>query len=286
MTLYISATKAAAMASNGNENNPLVTRFNHGQSSGATLSSDDGVLADGALANAVSGSTADRWRPDVFGTNVTFRVTKAAAYTCSFMGVCGHNIATYGGSIRPQYSTDGGSTWLNCDSMGAETPTTNENIGFYFSDIDAADFRINITGLTAGDGVTVAVVYIGRGMQFDQRFFSGFAPPIAPTNVDLIPNVSAGGNFLKSDYRTRGISYEFGVRHLTQDWVRGVGSSFPAFQENFNQGEPFFMAWRPTDYPDDLAYCWRDGPEMIATNMGVRGYMEVAGRVRAYDDKS
>lgn len=286
MTLTISSTQASAIAADGETNNPLVTWIDSVNRSGTTLASGTGVLTDGALANAANWSTADFWRPDITSTSTTYRITRSADFTVNFMGVAAHNLANFGASARPQYSTDGGSTWLACDGIAATAITSNENIGFYFSNIEAADFRLSFSGLTAGDAVRVGVVYIGRALQFPRRMFAGVPPPLEPTIIDIQSNVTEGANFVATNYQSRGITMPLNIRLMDQDYIRGTGSAFPDFRRWFNQGKPFFMAWRPTAYPDDLIYGWREGDPLVPVNMGVKGYAEASSLIRAYDDKS
>lgn len=286
MTLTISSTKASALASAGEANNPLVTWIDNVNRDGTTLSSSTGVLADGALANAANGGTHDFWRPNITTTSTTYNITRASNATINFMAVAAHNLANFGASLRPQYSTDGGSTWLACDGIAATAVSSNEVQAFYFSNIDAQDFRLSVSGLTSGDAVRVGVVFMGRALQFPNRMWSGFPPPLAPTIVDTESNVTEGGNYVSTNYKERGIVMPFNLRLMNQDFIRGTGSAFPTFQQVFNRNQPFFMHWRPTAYPADIVYCWRSGEPIIPTNSGVKGYTEFSSSVRAYNDKS
>lgn len=286
MSLTISSGQAAAMALAGEENTPLVTWQDQTSRSGTTITSNRGTETDGALANAASGSTADFWIPTTTAnTSVNFLINRSAAFPVNFIGIAAHTLADLGTTLTPEYSTDGGSTWTGLGVSAS--PTTAENIGFYFEAVTAADWRLRITGYTAGDFVAVGVISFARAFQFPQRMvYGGFAPPLEPTSVELVSNVTEGSNYIKSAVARRGIALgPVQMTHLTPDFVRGNGSAFPAFRRAFNNGEPFFFAWRPTDY-EDLAYCWRAGGEIVPTTMGLRSYMQFAMNMDAYDDKS
>jgi hypothetical protein len=264
-------------------NYPFVAYDNQAARPSSTLSSPQAVLTDGALANAVSGTTYDYWLPNITATSASYTVTLNSSRTLSFAGVAGHNISTLGGTVKIQRSTDGGATWSDAGA-GDHTPTDNSPIAFRMINgvTNAADkWRVNITGLTAGDPLYVAVIFIGDDITFPLGLNGGFAPPIYPNEVGLQSNVSVGGNLLGSSVIAQGTKLSAQMTYMTPDFVRSTLSGFiPAF----NQGTPFFFGWRPTTFNTDLRYCWRDGETIMPSNSGGRDFMAFNMSMRAYED--
>lgn len=274
------SARATALASAGQTENPFAAWNN--QAATATLSSGDGVLTDGALANAVSGTTYDYWLPNVAGTATTFQVTFPTARTISFVGIAAHNLFTLGASVLVQRSTAGsGGPWSDAGA-GTITPTDNSPIGFRMvtSGNDAADWRIRVTGLTASAPLYVGVAFFGNDMVFPRRFYKDFAPNIKPTEVQLQSNVSVGGNLLGNSIVAQGSTLSAQIRNLDPSFVRG---EMLEFIPHFNAGKGFFFAWRPNTYGQDLAYAWRDGATLRPVNSGPRNYMSIEMPMRVYE---
>jgi hypothetical protein len=110
-----------------------------------------------------------------------------------------------------------------------------------------------------------------------QRGLYGGHSPINLSRVTVSrSNRSEGGQFLgryivRSGFKT---SAEWG--HLTASWYR---ENFDPFVESATQ-YPFFFAWRPETFPDEVAYCWTDG-DIQPANMGIKTLMSVGININA-----
>lgn len=248
----------------------------------ATITSSRPVLTDGALENAISGTTYDYWLPDVAGAQVSYNVQFTTARRFTFAAIVGHNLGTLGGTVRVRRSTDGGATWSDAGA-GEITPTNDEPIGFRMIDNasnNAADWQFYFAGLTAGDPLYVAGLFFGKEKIFPVGVYSGFAPPIYPTEVQLQSNVSNGGNLLGSSVIAQGTSLSAKFPFLSPSFVR---TDLATFIPSFNQGNPFWFAWRPDTFTSDLRYCWRDGAAAVPVNEGGLDYMSLPLSMRAYE---
>jgi len=279
MTIAISTARDSALTGAGEENNPFFAWEN--LAVGETLGGTS-TVSGGAASNAVNGNTRSYWLPDVTGTTARFRVTFATARTLSCVGIAAHNIADYAGNVSVQRSTDGGSVWSDAGA-GTVSPDDNAAIVFRMVDTgaDAADWRINIGGLTIGDDIAIGVAFFGDEIIMPQRFYQGYAPVITPTEVDLQSNVSVGANLLGTSVVKRGSRLSASFSHVSPTFIRGA--DWLAFQAAFNDGNPAFFAWRPEKYPDDVHYIWRDGEVIRPNNSGPRDLMDVSVDARAYE---
>jgi hypothetical protein len=280
MTILISAARAAELAAAGQTNNPFVAWDNLAAT--ATVQSGNTSKPDGALTNAITGTTFDYWRPNVTGTTVQFRITLPVALSISFVGVAAHNLASLGASAQVQRSTNSGSTWTT-GGVAATPIADNGPVAFRMATTgnDALDWRVNITGLTSGADLYAGVIFFGFDLVIPTRLYSGYSPAIVPTEVQLQSNVSVGGNLLGSQIIGQGSTLAAGLRYLTPGFVRGA--SWLSFMRHYNAGKGLFFAWRPATFADDVHYCWREGAALRPSNMGVRDYMACDLNMRAYD---
>jgi len=278
MSIVTSAARTTAL--DGQVNNPFVAWDNLAAT--ATLGGT-ATLADGGRSNAVTGTTYDYWLPNVTATTAQFQVTFGSAIAISFASIAAHNLFTLGASVSLQRSTNGGANWSDAGG-GVHTPTDNTPIAFRVvtTGADAADWRFNVTGLTASDPLYIGVAFFGNDLVIPQRLYQGFTPVIVPTEVQLQSNVSVGGNLLGSSVIAEGSTLSLGIDHLTPAFIRGA--LFKSFMTAFNRGGGFFVAWRPSDYAQDIHYAWRDGAVIRPTNSGPRDFMSFGIAARVYSE--
>lgn len=161
-------------------------------------------------------------------------------------------------------------------------PEADDPLAWYFADTSGAAFRFRFYSTAGAPGaVGVGVAFIGAVMTMDRPFYQGYAPIIRPTEVELQSNVSAGGHLLGSAVVKRGSRLQMDFANLSDSFVRG--DDFAGFMEHFNEGGAAFVAWRPTKYPDDLHYFWRDGATIRPTNSGPKALMGLTIEGRVYE---
>lgn len=276
MTLAIESTVASALASAGTSNNPLIAWYNNGAVSGTHSTGTGTQVAAAAL--AFTGTTYDAWICSPATGIATLETDLGSATSITFGAVAAHNIATVGGTVSIQYSTNGGSTWNDCGA-GTVTPTDNQAIGWYFDTTIARDWRVLVTGAT--DDVEIAVAFIGTVLTTSRRIYQGYRPALTPTNIALQANVSEGGNLLGSAVVRTGSTAQASLSNVEPSFFRGA--AWLGFQRHFNTGGGFFWAWRPTKY-GDFHYAWREGAVLAPTNSGPRDLMAAQFGMRLHDD--
>ena len=274
MTVLIGPNKAAELATNGTSNNPIV----FWESLSGTLSTATGTEVESAALSA-TGTTYDPWIASPSGGTAALQIVFASAQSLNAVAIAAHNIGTIGATVRVQYSTDSGSSWIETEA-GNISPSDEQAILFYFDEVSADYWRIYVTNAGSND-VQIAVAYWGTVMTIPQRIYQGYAPPITPTNVMLQSNVSQGGNLLGAAVVRKGSSASAAVKNIDPTFIRG--SDFKGFVDHFNSGNGSFWAWRPTKY-GDLFYCWRDGNTIVPTNSGPNDLMSFEMNMRLYDE--
>jgi hypothetical protein len=254
------------------QNNPFVAWLNLGAT--ATLGGT-AVLAGGERANAVTGSTYDKWRPNVTGTTAALSFDFGTSRAIGFAAIAAHNAETHAATVELQTSPDN-SAWTTVESAVAFAGV----MAFRVTG-SARYWRFNFTGLTASDALSVGVAFMGLELIIPRRLYQGFAPIITPTEVQLQSNVSVGGELLGSSVITRGSTLSANITLVPPAFIRGA--DFKAFQTAFGEGKGFFFAWRPAKYPEDVHYCWRDGAVIRPDNSGPLDFMSLSINARAYN---
>jgi hypothetical protein len=278
MSIVTSAARTTAL---GNQvNNPLVAWDNL---AATALVFSDEDLPDGSASNAITGTTYDYWLPNVTGSSVYLQARFPTAIRLSFAAIAAHNLGTLGASIALEYYSLDTFTFVD-SGAGVVTPTDDSPIAFRVATDGptSADWRLNITGLTASDPLYIGVAFFGNDLVIPQRLYQGFTPVIVPTEVQLQSNVSVGGNLLGSSVIAEGSTLSLGIDHLTPAFIRGA--LFKSFMTAFNRGGGFFVAWRPSDYAQDIHYAWRDGAVIRPTNSGPRDFMSFGIDARVYSE--
>jgi hypothetical protein len=142
-------------------------------------------------------------------------------------------------------------------------------------------WRFRFTSLTAGDLLSVGVAFMGSEIVIPRRFYQGFSPVLTPTEVELQSNVSVGANLMGSSIVDRGSTVSASFANIPATFIRGT--DWLAFQRAFGEGKGFFFGWRPSKYPADVHYCWREGAVIRPTNSGPRDLMSFEFAARAYN---
>ena len=275
MAIETTDARDIELANYGYQNNPFVAWDNLGAS--ATLGGTS-VLTGGDRANAVTGSTYDKWRPDVTTTSASLSFDFGVATSITFAAIAAHNVSNFGATVSLQRSPDN-ATWT---TALANTPADNKVIAFRrsASDASARYWRFAFTGLTSGDDLSVGVAFLGSDLVIPRRFYQGFAPVLTPTEVQLQSNVSVGAHLLGSSVISRGSTIAADISNIVPAFIRSA--EWLAFQSAFGEGNGFFFGWRPLKYSDDIYYCARDGAVIRPENTGPRDLMNIKFSARVY----
>lgn len=216
--------------------------------SGVTVTAS-GETTDYEKENAYDWKQYDWWKHTITGIS-WLRASFTAAQDADYMAIYGHNLHDVGGSVKPQYSTDGGSSWNDADT--AVSPTDGNAIFFSFTSVSAADWRAYIV-TTTGSAV-IAGVMIGEALTLDRDVTAGFSPPTLSPDIESKTAVSEMGvNLGVSNIRT-GVSGNIPLTNISASWVR---SSLAPLIEHLNNGYPCVFAWDYTNYSDEVCLIWK-----------------------------
>lgn len=175
-------------------------------------------------------------------------------------------------SIALEASTDN-TSWLPVHSA---TLNNDKVAMLLFQEISYRYFKIIITGTA----IEVVSLMIGKSLAMQREIHSGISPMnLSPTRI-VRPNVSGTGQWLGSSLQRVGYSASFNWDNLTNDWYR---QNFDLLNQNTPRANPFFIAWRPITYQDDVTYCLATN-DIAPSYTGTRNFMSVALSVEGFSD--
>ena len=182
-----------------------------------------------------------------------------SAKTVDYFGLVGD---MNGATVALQSSTDN-STWTTQQTQSGLTDRINM---FLFLPVSARYWRLLITVAIP----SIAVVYIGQALDMQRMIYQGHTPLTLSRTTELSNNISEGGQYLGRSIIRKGAKTGFGWQHLKADWYR---ANFDPFVKAARTA-PFFIAWRPSQYPSEMGFVWVDG-DIAPSNSGPRDFMAV-----------
>lgn len=269
MTTITTGGRATELAAAGLQYSPFVAWNNLGAAAGLDGTA---VLPDGDRINAVSAGTWNFWRPNVTASEAVLQFDMGAPVILTFAALAAHNLGDLGGKVVVENSVNPLFVW-NIVGPIVE-PAGNGPIAWRMaaSGVAARQYwRFRITGLTAGDPLAVGVAFLGNELVIPTTIYQGVRPPMWPTREDGETNISVGGHLMGSDTMLRGGTLTMDLDLLPAEFVRGV--PFREFVGAWNRRRAAFVSWRPTKYPEDLIYAWREGNAVEPQNTGPKSYM-------------
>lgn len=125
----------------------------------------------------------------------------------------------------------------------------------------------------------IAVFYAGEALAMERPLYGGHGPVTLSRQTELRQSLSRGGQFLGQSFRRHGLATSVAFSNLSAAWVR---SDLDPFIESARE-RPYFFAWRPLDFPEELAYAWTR-EDIRPTNMGRRDLMQVSWNIVGHSD--
>jgi hypothetical protein len=230
-----------------NSDNPKLLFENIFESGTVTFSSQ---AADGQGLNAIEDSTFDFWTPTAL--NGVMQVDYGSAVAVDCIGIAAHDAGTNGSTIAVQSSADG-TTWSA--SRITFEPLTDETLMGIFPEVSARYWRVLISDVVCSLGV----VKLGKAISIPNGVISGHIGISHSKRVDLLTNISTGGQYLRTRVKRIGADASINFGLLETDFVE---NTMATFESHYNSGRTFFYAGAPVSFPNDYGYCWRSGSEM------------------------
>jgi hypothetical protein len=115
-----------------------------------------------------------------------------------------------------------------------------------------------------------AVLYVGALLVMQRRIYVNHRPVSYAVNTDTVNAMSENGSFLGRIVMREMVQTDADFTNLTPTWYRTYFDPFAIAARE----APFFFAWRPGTYPDEVGFMWvTDNP--IPNNALPNGMMSV-----------
>lgn len=190
-----------------------------------------------------------------------------------YIAIARHNFGSAGIEYIVEYSTDGGSIWNPATSQTA--PTDDAVIIHEFAAQTATLWRLRM--LAGTEPPRIAILYLGQILELSRRFYVGHTPfNYGRDHLETL-GVSESGQFLGRIIRRRLYSNAIALKNLDPAWYRSNFEPFAAAAETL----PFFFAWRPTSWPNEVGLVWSTG-NFQPDNQRGNGMMQVNVRLQGF----
>ena len=204
-----------------------------------------------AKENAYDGFGYDWWKPTATGDS-WIRASFGSTQNANYMAVWGHDLSDHGSSVKPQYSTDAGSTWNDADSV--VMPASNNTIFITWDDIGAADWRCLATNPSTI--AAIAGIQIGESLDFTKGMESGFAPPSLVPMIKTKTARSESGVFIGGRKISEGIEGSINLSNIDPTWIRNTWVPFIDYAQT---PQPFVFAWDDVTHSTEVVLAWIEG---------------------------
>lgn len=218
-------------------------------------------------------TTWERWRP--LGTAGEYLTIDAgASRSADYFGIAAHSLGSSGAVVRLSYSLTGASyTQIQQISVSG-----NEPVMLIFPEITARYWRITVVSSVSPP--TVGVVYLGKVLAMQRPIYGGHSPINLSRQTVVRPTESEKGQWLGRSITRYGLQTSYNWNNLSAAWYRANFDPFVSAA----RFRPFFIAWRPASYPDEVAFGWT-GDDIQPSNSGTRDLMSVSISVSAHADE-
>lgn len=252
---------------------PIIGWRNVATATNISASSSDPLYPPGNLANP---ATHLFWKGTTVGGVHEITVSPEATESMDYVAIARHNLGTTATPVTIGYYDAAAPTVL-VPLAGPTLLPNNEPALFRFSEQALNSVTIHL-GAGAGAIPQIAVVYAGKLLALPRKLYQG----LAPINYGRIAKVTNG----------RSEAGHFLGRIVLQEFVKDtipLSLIDPAYFRNNiaaflidSKARPFFFAWRPLSYPDEIGYCHMTN-DPVPTNEAPHGLvamqMEMTGIV-------
>lgn len=215
--------------------------------------------------------TWERWQPASMPAE--WEVDFGRPRPADYVGIAAHTVGTQRATVVVEYSIRG-TDWAE---VAQTIPSDDSAILLLFSGVRAQYWRIRMTG---GEGApAIGVVYIGEALAMQRPIYGGHSPSVLSRQTTLNNSMSRGGQFLGQQIRRKGFETSADFKNLDPDWYR---RHFDPFVESARR-YPYFFSWRPSRYPDEVAYVWT-AEDIQPSNSGTSDLMDVGWSMRGFDE--
>lgn len=247
--IIISEEMVLGVSEETHPNAPLIGYHNLVNVGNISASSEDPDFPVVNLANPITAPIA-RWQATTTGAQtITVEVNDEVDY----LGIARHNLGSGQIPISLEGSTDGGSASGWFELVQQVLLSNDDPLLFRWTPQSLTHVRIVMGAAASGaDPVSLGVVYVGLLLALQRRIYVGHTPVTYGRSETIVNGKTERGDFMgriiTAEERMTGVD----MQNLTADWYREKMDPFIVASKQI----PFFFAWRPGDYPNEVGFVW------------------------------
>lgn len=243
--IVISQALALALAGQRHANLPVIGWETRVVASGIAA---DTEAAGYPATNLANHSTAARWQAEDT-TDQTIVFTIDAAEDVDYIAIARHNLGTGAVAVSVEWGDgDSPETWTAL--VEEFVPADDGPILCRF--VAGAYDRLRISLQPGSVAPRMAVVYAGKLLVLERGEQSGFTPIPFAHSDEVFRGRSQSGDYLGSIVLRQGLQSQINIQHLSFAWF--LANMKPFIDAAPTQ--PFFYAWAPQEYPDQVGFAW------------------------------
>lgn len=215
------------------------------------------------LANPRTDARAQWWGET---TAEQFVTIAQAASNVDYFAIARHNLGSSGSTVQLQGSANN-VDWV--DVSLEVSPGNDYVLMAVFEPVSYSYWRLRIVPGSAAP--RIAVLYVGQVLSMQRTLYVGHTPLPYGRQWSVGTGLAEDGEFLGRVLRHQTLGSEAKFQHLTPQWYRQYLD--PLYDDGI--ATPFFWAWRPGDYPEEVGYAWFTGPPAVSNQLS-NGMMETS----------
>lgn len=245
---------------------------------------------DFPVVNVANPSLGLKWKQDFTNSPVampdSITVDVTGQGPINYIAIAGHNLGTAGATVAVEGSSNpsGGSPMSSMSPANIEyvtgfQPADDSPLVIMFAEVESQEgdlgqirLRLQSPGAIA---MEIAVIYVGYAMVMEEGIQADHTPlPLADTH-DIVTGQTENGSFVGRVVTSQWQESEAAFANMSTEWARDNLLPFLANAAEY----PFFWAWSPDTYPDEVSYAWLvNDPKLsfdidgyVYTSFGMRG---------------
>jgi len=209
--------------------------------------------------NALPVRTDNAWRPDA--ATGTWTLDYPSARNVSFIGIAKHDLGTQNTTISIEYSSGG--AWQAFAGASAISPADDAPILFLAPVTSVDGVRVVISAADAAP--TISVIMVGLADEWPRPFVWTGQPITEGDRITFDNTIAVTGNWLGRSRVSDGLQFDVTMQHASEAWRQTTLKDFKSYANGADAA--FFIALRPDDYPEEVAYAWATGVVRAAREM-------------------
>lgn len=232
-------------------NDHPIIGYRQGYVTTSNVTSNNGSNSLFPVSNLANPSTYLKWKSPAAFTADQINVTFNPALLIDYVGIVGHNFPV-GATVSVTYTTTNSPSDLIALVSGVVTGPGP--IILRFTPVTAGAIQILVTESNSPGTVIkeIAAIYVGKLLVIERKIYANHAPLPQARTWKATNGMTESGQFLGrivlEEYRRNKVPLQL----LTPAWYRANFDAFLATADEF----PFFFAWRPNTYPNEVGYAW------------------------------